>query len=48
MTLDRRKVLIYLRPDISASERFADAKIISSFPLILWRIILAVILLSPE
>ena len=27
MTLDRRKVLIYLRPDISASERFADAKI---------------------
>ena len=27
MTLDRRKVLIYLRPDISASERFADAKL---------------------
>ncbi len=27
MTLERRKVLIYLRPDISASERFADAKI---------------------
>ncbi|STV29580.1 plasmid stable inheritance protein [Klebsiella pneumoniae subsp. ozaenae] len=27
MTSDRRKVLIYLRPDISASERFADAKI---------------------
>ena len=27
MTLDRRKVLIYLRPDISASERFADAKV---------------------
>lgn len=27
MTLDRRKVLIYLRPDISASERSADAKI---------------------
>ncbi|MDP1200275.1 plasmid stabilization protein, partial [Klebsiella pneumoniae] len=26
MTLDRRKVLSYLRPDISASERFADAK----------------------
>ncbi len=27
MTLERRKVLIYLRPDISASERFADAKL---------------------
>lgn len=27
MAQERRKILLYLRPDMSASERFADAKI---------------------
>ena len=33
MTLDRRKVLIYLRPDISASERFAVATVMAGLAL---------------